>query len=273
MNNFKFSSTVTYQYDTPFSAFKTAEFDDGLKWLVDSGFDAAEICISNYENVDVNQIKAKLDALKLGCSTLSTGQARGLENISLLHEGEAMIKAQKRLIEHINAAKVLGSKVTIGLIRGLGTPGHEDEEKALLAQRLVPVIEAAETQGVTLILEAINRYETSLFNDAESTVDFIKNYLNNSKAVGVLWDVFHANIEDPSFEYALDKLQDKLKHVHIADSNRMFPGYGHTDFIKLGQLLKAHGFSDYLSFECFNKPSLEVVLKKSKDFVSEMKAI
>ena len=41
--------------------------------------DGAELCISNYNNLDVAKIKDELDQRGLGCSTLSTGQARGLE--------------------------------------------------------------------------------------------------------------------------------------------------------------------------------------------------
>lgn len=66
---------------------------------------------------------------------------------------------------------------------------------------------------------------------------------------------------------------NKLKHVHIAGSNRMFPGYGHTDFKALGKLLINSNFNEYLSFECFNKPSLDVVLKNSSTFISNMKSL
>lgn len=38
----KFSSTVTLQYDTPFSPFPASEFEASLQWLKESGFDGAE---------------------------------------------------------------------------------------------------------------------------------------------------------------------------------------------------------------------------------------
>lgn len=273
MNNFKYSYTVTYQYDTPFSLFTAKEFDQSLNWLKNNDFDSAEICISNYRNINIKEIKDKLSSYGLGCSTISTGQARTLEHISLLDTKENVSVAQQRLIEHINTASILNSKVTIGLIRGLGDLSKVEENKKQLAKNLEPIIAEAENKDVKLILECINRYETCLFNDAKSTVDFIKTELADSKNVGILWDVFHANIEDPSFENALDTMQDKLLHVHIADSNRMFPGFGHLDFVNLGRLLKKHNYSEYLSFECFNKPSKKYILEHAKDFVSAMKAI
>ena len=50
----KFSGTVTLQYDTPFSPFKVTEYESALDWLKESGFDGAEVCISNYNGIDVH---------------------------------------------------------------------------------------------------------------------------------------------------------------------------------------------------------------------------
>lgn len=136
-----------------------------------------------------------------------------------------------------------------------------------------PLVEYAGKNGVTLCLEAINRYETALLNSAEATVDFIENRLGNPDCVGILWDLFHANIEDIGFERSIEKMGKKLKHVHIADSDRMFPGYGHTDFETIFKCLKKNGFSEYCSFECFNLPSLDVVLRDTGSWVQKMREL
>ena len=90
----RFSGEVTLQYDYPFAPFTAKDFLEGLDWLAREGFDGAEICISNYMGVDVWWIKEELDRRKLGCSTISTGQSRTREDISLLHEGEKLAIAQ-----------------------------------------------------------------------------------------------------------------------------------------------------------------------------------
>ena len=56
----KFSSTMTIQYDTIFSPFTAAQYPEALDWLRDSGFDAAEVCISHYRDLDVAGFKASL---------------------------------------------------------------------------------------------------------------------------------------------------------------------------------------------------------------------
>lgn len=273
MTDMKFSATITLQHDTPFSPFSAREYEEALDWLKTSGFDGAEVCISDYDGIDVQKVKKDLDDRGLGCSTISTGQARTLENISLLHAGEGLVKAQERIKQHINAAKILGCKVTIGLIRGLGTAGMEEQEKQILARNMGGIVDYAEQQQVTLMLEAINRYETTLFNSAAGTVAFIEKELGSPKRMGVLWDLFHANIEDARLDAAVDCLGGRLKHVHMADSNRMFPGYGHTDFKAVYRKIKAAGFDEYMSFECLNLPSLEVVRKEAGALIRMLRGL
>lgn len=270
----KFSATVTLQYDTIFSSFSASDYVKGLDWMKENQFDGAEVCISNYENLDLGLVKAQLDERGLGCSTISTGQARGLEGLSLIEAPKDVVeKTQKRFMQHIDAAKRLGSKVTIGLMRGIGTEAAREQNLADLSEAMKPIIDYAGQNGVTLALEAINRYETSLLNSAEATMDFIVNRLGNPECVGILWDLFHANIEDVSFDRSLKVMGKKLKHIHIADSNRMFPGYGHTDFETILKAVKDSGFEEYCSFECLNRPSLEVVLKESGAWIRKMRAL
>lgn len=269
----KFSPTLTLQYDTAFSPFTAAEFDEGLQWAKASGFDGVEICISNYNGIDIPALKAKLDALELGVSTLSTGQARTLEKIALLSDPVSVRRTQQRFYEHIDAAAVLGSKVTMGLLRGLGVPENQEGQKKLLAEQMKPIVEYADKKGVTIIFEGINRYETALLCSAAEAAEFVRVYLGNPDCVGVLWDVFHANIEDPSMEAAIEAIGDKLKHVHFADSNRWFPGYGHIDFEGVCRMLKARGYSEYCSFECNNLPSVEVVRNNAGPFIQRLRKV
>lgn len=268
----KFSATVTLQYDTPFSSFSHEQWRDGLDWMKQSNLDGAELCISNYENIDPYKIKEELDMRGLGCSTLSTGQARGLEGLSLIGVlSDKVQETQKRFLQHIDAAAVLGSKVTIGLMRGLGTEGTKSQDLHNLSEALKPLIAYADKKGVTLLLEAINRYETALLNSAEADVDFIVNGLGNPECVGVLWDIFHANIEDDDYKKSIAIMGNKLKHVHLADSNRMFPGYGHTDFTMILKEIKNTGFKEYCSFECLNLPSRNIVLEQTGTWVEKMR--
>ena len=270
----KFSATVTLQYDTIFSSFSHSDYLKGLDWMKESGLDGAELCISNYNDIDVYKIKDELDRRGLGCSTLSTGQARGMEGIALTGAGEAASEAaQKRFMQHIDAASVLKSKVTVGLLRGLGAEATREKDLEQLREAMLPLVDYAEKKGVVLCLEAINRYETAMLNSAEAAMDFVVNRLGNPDSVGILWDLFHANIEDIGFERSVDAMGPKLKHLHLADSNRWFPGYGHTDFKRILKYVKDTGYQEYCSFECLNLPSLDTVLEKTGPWVQSIREL
>ena len=269
----KFSATLAMQYDSIFSPFSALEFDAGLEWLTESGIPCVEVCISNYNDVDVNMIKDKLDKLGLACSTISTGQAYAIEGLSLTDKSPDVRKAtQKRVNEHVRAAMILSSHVTIGLLRGGRDSKQSRCQIELLSETLIPCAEFARDNGVTLLLEPINRYETSLLNSAKETVAFI-DALGISESVGILWDTFHANIEDEHIGKTIDLIASKLKHVHFADSNRHFPGFGHLNFEFIYKCLCEIGFSGCISFECMNIPSAEYVKMNAAVFSERLQTI
>ena len=241
----KLSATLAYQYDSPFSPFSPRDFEQGLDWAVKSELDGVEICISDYHNVDPGTLAKKLEVLGLFCSTISTGQAFGREDISLTHpDKNRRALAIARVNQHIDAAAILKSRVTIGLLRGRGDIG-------VFAESVRPCLEYAEKNDVCLLLEPINRYETNLINSTNDAINFLER-MGNPPNLKILWDIFHANIEDASFADVICAMGSKLGHVHLADSNRGFPGSGHIDFVAIFTQFGTIGYTDWLSFECLN---------------------
>lgn len=267
-----FSTIISVQYDTPFSAFPAAEWERGLDWIRACGLDAAELCISHYEGIDLPRICEALDRRGLACSTLSTGQSRGLEGLSLSGvPREIRERTIERFEQHIRAAAALGSKVTIGLLRG--ADGALPERRRELCESMLPLVDCAGRHGVTLVLEPLNRYETTLLNTTAEMLDFIENDLGAPEHVGILWDLFHANIEDPDYAEALRLMGSRLQHVHVADSNRFFPGYGHLDLEGIMRMIRDSGYREYISFECFNLPSVEAVRAGTAAWVAQMRRL
>ena len=252
---FKTSATVTLQYDTGFSPFAASEFAQALAWLADRGFTGAEICVADPRPVDAAGLKAQLDGLGLKVPTLSTGQARGLEGLSLTDaDPQVRRRTVQRVKDHVDFAGRLGCPlVTIGLLRGLGQAGRQEDDLRLLAATLDECAGYAGSQDVKLALEPINRYETQLLNGVRETLALIAG-LDSGQHVGVLFDTFHANIEEPDIGESLALLGNKLLHVHFADSNRWLPGDGHIDFTAVCRSLRLMGFRGYVSLETLNKP-------------------
>ena len=275
----KISATLTCQYDSVFSPFAASEFEAGLDWAVACKLDGVELCIADYRQTPtVDTMKAyaadiacKLAARRLNCSTISTGQAFGRENISLTHDQEvARNLAASRVMAHIMVASVLGSCVTIGLLRGTAKEIPASEATARMKKALQPCLEYAAKMGVCLLIEPINRYETGFINNTLEALDFI-NQMDNSSNLKILWDVFHANIEDASFAASIKAMGDRLGHVHLADSNRGFPMCGHLDFAAIFRALTEEGYAGWLSLECLDKPFAGCIRRLTPDFVNMLK--
>ena len=88
--------------------------------------------------------------------------------------------------------------------------------------------EWTEANGIPLLIEPINRYETNWIYTAQDGCDLIDRIGVNS--VKLLLDTFHMNIEESSIVNAIIKTGDRLGYVHFADNTRHAPGQGQTDF-------------------------------------------
>ena len=261
----RISATVPLQYPTIYSPFSPEEFDDALEWSRKNGFCGVELCISDPAQVQITDLNTKLSKYGLAVSTISTGQARALEGLSLTDEDLSVReKTVNRIKDHLRLATKIGLPlVTIGLLRGLGT-SNKERDLEYLAQAMDECAAYAQREGVTIVIEPINRYETTLLNTVDDTLKLITG-LCCQENVGVLFDTFHANIEEISIAQSINKLGDKLRHVHFADSDRYLPGQGQIDFSVVVASLQKNNFSGYVSLETLNLPTKEAIKKEAAD--------
>ena len=89
------------------------------------------------------------------------------------------------------------------------------------AGTLAPALEAT---GVQLAVEPLNRFETHMLNTAEDARRLCDAV--HHPQVGVLFDTFHANIEEKNIAGAIAAIGPYLKHVHTCENDRGTPGTG-----------------------------------------------
>jgi len=261
----KTSTTITLQYDSCYAPFKAIEFDDALKWAKECGFNGVELIISEPQKVDFYSINKKLYNMSLEVSTIATGQSFGMEGLSLTDvSSNIRSRTVKRLEEHIELSNKLVGRpnVTIGLLRGKG--GNKLEfEFEILKTELEKVALYAKRKNVIINLEPINRYETAILNSCEDVIDFLDT-MGKPENIGVLYDTFHSNIEDNDMFKTIHYLKGRISHVHIADSNRCLPGYGHINFQEIYRSLKKIGYEGYISLETLNLPDADSIKSNAK---------
>jgi sugar phosphate isomerase/epimerase len=218
------------------------------------GYDGVELAVRDPALVDAGQIKATLAAHRLAVPAIGTGQAWGEEGLSFTDPDPAVRRrAVERIKSHIELAAGFDALIILGLIRGRVRPevGREPAER-WLAEALVEVCQAGRRYGVRFVVEPINRYETDLVNTVAETLALIDRV--GADNLGILLDTFHANIEEPSIVDSVRAAGQRLLHVHLSDSNRRYPGAGHTDFRPILAALHEIGYDGWLSAEILPRP-------------------
>ena len=246
---------------TQMAQFQAATFKGDLKTnlarIAQMGYDGVELAIRDPQQVDLDALVQLTRALGLRVPAIGTGQAWGEEGLSFTDpDASVRQRAVERVISHIPGAARFGAVVIIGLIRGIVKPGVEQAQaEEWLCQALQTCARAAEPEGVRLALEPINRYETSLVNNAAQGMALIEKV--GAPNFGLLLDTFHMNIEDASIEESIRLCGPRIFHFHVADSNRWHPGAGHLDFARILTTLSATGYAGWVSGEFLPLPDAE----------------
>ena len=136
----------------------------------------------------------------------------------------------------------------MGRSRGFVGEGQtRSEAEALFLETMGRVLPYAKRKGVTILIEPINRYESNFINNLDEAAALLDRL--NAENVGIMADVFHMNIEDDVISDSLIRNRKYVKYVHIADSNRLAPGMGHTDFEAILNALRRMNYDGWLSVE------------------------
>jgi sugar phosphate isomerase/epimerase len=133
-------------------------------------------------------------------------------------------------------------------------------DRAVLLDALGRLGEHAQSVGVTIFLEPLNRYEDHMVNrlsDATSLIDEI-----GLASVQVVADTYHQNIEEADPAAALRAAAPYLGHVQVSDSNRLEPGAGHLDWPLFAATLRDIGYAGDIALESrLSGPANEVLPK------------
>jgi D-psicose/D-tagatose/L-ribulose 3-epimerase len=109
--------------------------------------------------------------------------------------------------------------------------------------------EHAKASGVMLGVEYLNRFECYFLNCAADTVRFVKEV--NHPNCRMMYDTFHANIEEKSPAEAIRTAAPYTVHVHISENDRSTPGQGGVNWDANFRALKETGYDGWMVVEAF----------------------
>lgn len=146
-------------------------------------------------------------------------------------------------------------------------PRSEDEDEGVLVAALSELGTVAEQHGVTILLEALNRYEDHMVNTLARARELAE--ATGVASVRVAADTFHMDIEEATFDRAWRNAGDRLGHVQVSDSNRLEPGAGHLDWDRLLSGLATTGYDGWLAWECRLSDEPMAALARSVTFLQQ----
>lgn len=173
-----------------------------------------------------------------------------LEDRNLLAKNKAQraksvqyVKDVVTMVKELDGKMVSVVPATVGKIIPDGRP---EEEWEWAVEGMKEIYAYAESVGILIGIEPINRFETYFINRGDQALALAEAVGPNC---GVCLDSFHMNIEEEDMFDAMLRAKGRLVGFHVADNNRMAPGMGRLDWQRIVETLKAIGYNEVLSVE------------------------
>jgi D-psicose/D-tagatose/L-ribulose 3-epimerase len=239
----------TFVWYSPVSTDELVELAERISgW----GFEAIEIPLENPGDWDPEAARDALERAGLVpvvCGVMPPGR-------DLVATSEDTIGSTQRYLEHcVDVATRLGSTRVVGpLYAAVGRTWRmpQEERPAMihaLREALRPVADYAGERGVSIGIEPLNRYETSVLTTTAQALDLIDGL--PAESVGLNLDTYHMNIEEKSIAQSLREAGERLIHLQVCANDRGAPGQDHLDWPAIRAALVEIGYDGVLGIESF----------------------
>lgn len=236
---------------------------------VEMGYQALELPLESTGDWDPVQARDVLDGLGLGAVVIGAMGPRR----SLIAKAGDVSATQDYLRSCIAAAVALGADVVAGPFyapTGVTWRMAQDERAGVVRElrgNLRTLADEAATVGITLAIEPLNRYETSVLNTVEQSLDALGPLLSeghdSAGGVGLALDTYHLNIEEKKPAEAIRSAGSAIAHVQVCGSDRGAVGDDHTDWPEILRALDDVGYDGPLGLESFTGENATIAVAAS----------
>lgn len=234
------------------------DLDAAARQAAALGFNAIELFPPTADHPDPGELRGLLGDTGLSLAAVGTGAGWVVHKLTLTSPDESTRARAFAFVEAaIGFAAGFGAPVIVGSMQGRVWEGTTREASlARLADGLGRLGRRAAELGTLVLYEPLNRYETNLVNTLADGVRLLRGVEN----VKLLADLFHMNIEEADMAASLSQAGALVAHLHLADSSRLEPGTGHTDFATAFDALRAGEFAGWGAIECRLSAPPEIAL-------------
>jgi sugar phosphate isomerase/epimerase len=230
------------------------------------GYDGVELFARNPRELDLASIQATIRRHALAVPEISTGPAS--EDGLSLTDADATVRerTRERLHDYADMAARWGAQMHLGRIRGAIPEGPAAEEAwKRMKEGFLDLAEYGQRRGVRVLLEPQCRFQGNALLSVTDGLVFVRELSHPN--LGIVADTFHMSIEDVSIPVALVAARAHLWHVHFADSNRRYPGGGHTNFQEILEALRLIGYDRFITMEMDQAPDSSTAARRAIRFV------
>lgn len=221
-----------------------------LSHLKEAGFDGVEVPVFNLKPDIFFRWGRRLDEIGLERTVCTV---RGADENPISTDSAIRQKGVAHNKLAVDCCEALGATMMCGPFHsGLGVftgRGPTEDEWKWGVEGMQELCEHAEKANVTLGIEFLNRFECYFLNCAKDTACFID-------AVGhprckMLFDTFHAHIEEKNIAAAIRASGPMIGHVHMSENDRGTPGEGQVKWDEVFRALGDIRYNDWLIIEAF----------------------
>jgi D-psicose/D-tagatose/L-ribulose 3-epimerase len=227
----------------------TEEMLPTCEQLKAAGYDGVELPMFNLD-IDYAGLGKQLDSLSLARTAVTI---RGEEDNPISPDAAIRAKGVALTKQTLDCCAAAGVETLVGPYHSalgyFSGAGPTEDEWKWGVDSMRQVAEYAGQVGVNLGVEALNRFECYFLNTHADSTRFVREV--DHAACGMMYDTFHANIEEKSVTDAVKAGGDKMVHIHISENDRSTPGQGGVRWDENFDAIVSSGYDGWLVIEAF----------------------
>lgn len=245
----------------------TAEHFPILGKLKQVGYDGVEIPLFEGDIAHFKTLRKELDNLGLGCTTVTVV---GPDANPISPDAAIRKAGLERIKWAIERTAVLGGTHLCGpyhsplaVFTGAGPTADEKKWGADVLRQAAE--EEAKKAGIMLAIEYLNRFECYFLTTARDAKALVKEV--NHPNFRMMYDTFHANIEEKNLPETIAAVMDSVAHVHISENDRGTPGTGHVHWDETFKAIRKANYDGWMTIEAFGRalPDLAAATRVWRD--------
>jgi D-psicose/D-tagatose/L-ribulose 3-epimerase len=245
----------------------TEQHDALLDQIKELGFDAVEVPI--FDTADLapfERLGKRIKGLGLGATAVTV---MGAEANPISPDRKIRDAAVTHLDRVMECGQAFGCEVLCGPIHSaIGVFSNEaptEDEFKYGVETLQRAAEKAQSRGIRMAVEYLNRFEIYFLTTAAQTARFVRAV--NHPSCKMMFDSFHAHIEEKDQARAIASCAAETIHVHVSENDRGIPGTGQVHWDSFFQGLAQSGYNGYLTIEAFGRalPALAAATRVWRD--------